>query len=306
MNLEYQEEHIPGATKIFLNASSLKASTCMRRYGMMVNGIQEERDTATDKIFAVGSAVHKVAEQFTRTGGDIVESVSLASKRYPDVDRALLIKAATARPRIALPPALVINGELAVEVTFEIPWYSFVYDGVTYQFVVCGTIDHLSCDGRAVRIYDFKTSRYRAIEYAIKKYNHDTQFKFYAWALWKWKHRMAIPMHVANLIDAGHIAAHVVPILVEANPPRWHIGPEQHMTPTQFEVYEAALKVHMMALVKAYLESAEAAPTGMLNNSCQYCGYKSYCHAKDPLMAQAALTGFAYKQYNPLNRNEED
>ena len=310
---EYQERSILGATRIYLNASSLKVSGCRRRYGLMVNGLKPASawvSAESKSILQTGKALHYFAEQFTRTSGDVVESIAMAARKYPDVARATLVAAGARRPRIHLPAPLILNGEPAVEVTFEIPWYSFVYDGRVYQFVLCGTMDHVAFDGGIFKIYDFKSARGKMIEYVLAKYEHDTQFAFYQWVVWKFKARMNIPIEMANEIERGHICSYVVPIQLTIKEPTWTIGPARSLTPAQFEEYEATLKAEMPTLAESYLAAATSPentqPNGMLNNSCQYCDYKPLCHAKTPREQELALSQLEKTEYNPLKRDEDD
>ncbi len=80
MHFEYIEEQLPNIPILYLNASSLKVTACKRHYAMMVNGYKgEEGDTEQRDI---GSAMHKFAEEFTKTG-DHAASVLAAIKAWP-------------------------------------------------------------------------------------------------------------------------------------------------------------------------------------------------------------------------------
>lgn len=313
LQFEYQERSIPGATRIYLNASSLKISGCLRRYGLMVNGYKPSLNWVSDEsinILETGKAIHYFAEQFTRLSGDVVEAIALASRKYPHVSRATIIAAGSMRPRINLPAPLILNGEPAVEVTFEIPWYSFVYEGQTYQYILCGTMDHVAFADGVFKIYDFKSARGKMIEYVLAKYEHDTQFAFYQWVIWKFKARMNIPIEIANQIEYGRICSHVVPIQLTLKEPRWTIGPARSMTTEQFREYEGTLKSMLPMLATAYIEVAadplSCTPNGMLNNSCQYCDYKRLCHATSGFAEREALSELEITEYNPLRRKEEN
>lgn len=313
INLEYQERSVAGATKIYLNASSLKAAGCDRRYGLMVNGLMPADhwvSAESKSILETGKALHKFAEQYTRNGGDLVESIAAAARRYPHVARAVIISAGSMRGRIRIPPPLILNGEPAVEVTFEIPWYSFVHDGRVYQFILCGTMDHISFDEGILKIYDYKSARGKMIEYVLAKYEHDTQFAFYQWVIWKFKARMAFPLEIANEIDHGRICSHVVPIQLTLKEPRWTIGPMKSLTTVQFSTYEVTLLNELPRLAAAYLaaeaDPAETQPSGMLNNSCIYCDYKTLCHAPTVMEARKALLELKETEYNPIERDKDE
>jgi hypothetical protein len=313
LQFEYQERSITGATRIYLNASSLKISGCLRRYGLMVNGYKPGQGWISKEsisILETGKAIHHFAEQFTRLSGDVVEAIAQASRKYPQVSRATIIAAGSMRPRINLPAPLILNGEPAVEVTFEIPWYSFVYNGHTYQYILCGTMDHVTFDSGVFKIYDFKSARGKMIEYVLAKYEHDTQFAFYQWVIWKFKARMNIPIEIANEIERGRICSHVVPVQLTLKEPRWTIGPARSLTPEQFHMYEDTLKSMLPILASAYIDVASdplvSTPNGMLNNSCLYCDYKPLCYATNAYTESVALSQLEKTEYNPLKREEEN
>lgn len=310
---EYQERRLDGATIIYLNASSLKVSACPRRYGLMVTGRKPARawlDPEGENILETGKALHKFAEVFTTTGGDLVEALTTASRQYPHVARSVIIAAGATRPRINLPPPLIVNGKPAVEVTFDIPWYSFVYKGKLYQFVLCGTMDHIAFDNGILKIYDFKSARGKMIEYVLAKYEHDTQFAFYQWIVKKFKARMALPLEVCNAVDGGRICSHVVPIQLTLKEPRWTIGPIRSLTAHQFDEYENELLHSLDYLAAAYLAAEDdiytTHPTGMINNSCLYCDYKTLCFAQSETKFAEAVAALEYVPYNPLKRGEEN
>lgn len=300
--------HIPGARTIYLNASSLKAAVCERKYAWIVNGYKNPDDDTT--ILDMGSAVHKFAEMFSRNGGDAPAALIEALKQFPHVPRAALIAACAGRSNIFLPPPLMISGELATEVTFEIPWLAFTFNGTTYQIVICGTIDHLSHRDGAVRIYDYKTTRYAMIDYAIKKYENETQFKFYMWALRKFKSRLVgLPLHVCNDIDRGLITSQVVIVQLSGKSPKWFVDQPRGMTDEQFQSYEDTLFDELERLIQSYLNAEldpfVTHPNGILCNGCQYCPYIAVCHAPNRAARNLAFGKLTRTPYNPLRKDED-
>jgi hypothetical protein len=296
MHFEYIEEQLPDVPILYLNASSLKVTACRRHYGMMVNGYQGVDGDTTQRD--IGSAMHKFAELFTRTG-DHAESVLRASQAWPQVSRQVIIAAAARRQDVVLPPPIILEGEPLVEIKFSIPW--FLVTEATQpvcQIILCGTMDHLGYDG-AVRLIDYKSTAYAIVKYALDKYKHETQFMFYMAVLRKFGHRM-LPLHLHNLIVEGKFSSQVCIIQTSAKEPRWSLGPKSYMTEDQYNLYFQMLEDLLPTLVRSFRDSSFATPDGMLRNACQYCGYKSYCYAKDSHEAGLALASFKIEPYNPI------
>lgn len=301
---EYQDKDLPGATPLYLNSSALKRAHCRRAFAMTWRGFAPPEDKESQDRLDIGSAVHKFAEAFAHTG-DITEGIRVAAAKYPGVERKILIAAASSRSQIFLPPPITINNKLAVEFTFRIPWYSFMWNGVLYQLIICGTIDYISYDRGAVRIYDYKTSQTRMRDYALKKYEHSSQFAFYQWVLWKYAARLGIPLELANDIRAGKISSQVVPVLINTPGSPWVIGPVRSLTTHMFEEYEAHLyKLVFQTLIPAYLQGEEAPADGMVNDSCQYCLFKSFCYGTSGAAQAKTLAEYPVKQYNPTDRED--
>ncbi len=296
MHFEYIETEVPNVPILYLNASSLKVTACRRHYGMMVNGYQGVDGDTTQRD--IGSAMHKFAELFTRTG-DRAESVLRASQAWPQVSRQVIIAAAARRQDVVLPPPIVLEGEPLVEIKFSIPWFLVTEAGQPVcQIILCGTMDHLGYDG-AVRLIDYKSTAYAIVKYALDKYKHETQFMFYMAVLRKFGHRM-LPLHLHNLIVEGKFSSQVCIIQTSAKEPRWSLGPKSYMTEDQYNLYFHMLEELLPTLVRSFRDSSFAAPDGMLRNACQYCGYKSYCYAKDSHEAGLALASFKIEPYNPI------
>ena len=296
MHFEYIEEELPNIPILYLNASSLKVTACRRNYGMMVNGYKGVDGDTTQRD--IGSAMHKFAEHFTRTG-DHTEAVLMASKAWPQVSRQVIIAAAARRQDVVLPTPIIMEGEPLVEIKFSIPWFLVTVEGKPVcQIILCGTMDHLGYDG-AIRLIDYKSTAYAVVRYALDKYKHETQFMFYMAVLRKFGHRM-LPLYLHNLIVEGKFSSQVCIIQTSAKEPRWSLGPKSYMTEAQYNLYFAMLEELLPTLVTSFLDSHNSSPDGMLRNACQYCGYKTYCYAKDDHEAGLALASFPIEPYNPI------
>jgi hypothetical protein len=296
MHFEYIEAEVPNVPILYLNASSLKVTACRRHYGMMVNGYQGVDGDTTQRD--IGSAMHKFAELFTRTG-DHAESVLLASQAWPQVSRQVIIAAAARRQDVVLPAPIILEGEPLVEIKFSIPWFLVTEAGQPVcQIILCGTMDHLGYDG-AVRLIDYKSTAYAVVKYALDKYKHETQFMFYMAVLRKFGHRM-LPLHFHNLIVDGKFSSQVCIIQTSAKEPRWSLGPKSYMTEEQYNLYFKMLEDLLPMLVHSFIMAGASQPDGMLRNACQYCGYKSYCYAKDSHEAGLALASFKIEPFNPI------
>lgn len=299
LKFEYQEQLLPGATLIYINSSLLKLASCRRRLALTLHGFAPEEDKESVDILETGRAIHKFAEEFSKNGGDCVEAMAAAVKEFPHVPRATILACAGSRAQVNIPPPYLLNGRPCVEFTFKIPWYSFIVNEQLYQLVLCGTIDHLSFDGRNVRIYDYKTSRYRMAEYALAKYKHSSQFAFYQWIVYEFGPRIGLPLEVQNAVRGGRIASHVVPVLLTANPPRWVIGPIRYLSNDQFAGFKASLLSVVNGVLGAYFKGVEANADGMINDSCQYCKFKGFCYAPNVAEANQILLSYPVKPYDP-------
>jgi len=299
MKFEYQEQMLPGATPIYINSSLLKLASCRRRLALTLHGLAPAEEKTSIEILETGRAVHKFAEEFSRNGGDCAEAASATIKAFPHVPRATILACAGSRTQVNIPPPYLLNGRPCVEFTFKVPWYSFVVNEQLYQLVLCGTIDHLSFDGRNVRIYDYKTSRYRMVEYALDKYKHSSQFAFYQWIIYEFGPRIGLPLDVQNAVRLGRIASHVVPVLLTANPPRWVIGPIRYLTAEQFARFKEVLMSVVSGIIGAYFKGVEANADGMINDSCQYCKFKDFCYAPNEIEADQVLLSYPVKPYDP-------
>lgn len=297
MHFEYLEEQLPDVPILYLNASSLKVSACDRHYAMMVNGYKgDEGDTEQRDI---GSAMHKYAEVFTKTG-EHDEAVVAAIKAWPTVSRQTILAASARRQDVRIPPPIILGADPLVEIKFSMPWFLVSMEGKPVcQIILCGTMDHLGYADNAVRLIDYKTTAYAVIRYAFDKYKHETQFMFYMWVLWKFGHRM-LPLHFHNDIRAGRFTSQVCVIQTSAKEPRWALGQKMEMNEFEYNKYEEALRAQLEHLVEQWLLNHSSSPTGMLKNACTYCGYKRYCYAKTEADAGTALASFTIEPYNPL------
>ncbi len=309
---EYAPEIIPGATIIYLNASSLKKRTCRRAYGLTVNGYKGDAGDTTQ--MDLGSAMHKYAEVYSRTAGEHDVAVVETLKRWPKVDRVTIMRAAARRADVLIPPAIMVNGAPLIEAKFEVPWLSVVVNGILYQIVLCGTMDHLGYAENGVRLIDYKSTSYALIKYAMDKYIHETQFKFYMWVLWHFGAGM-LPLEYFNMVREGRFSMQTCIIQVAAKEPRWALDTKRYMSEHQYKMYEAALRAELPQMVMDYdatnriwpddnILAKLPPPTGALNNSCQYCGYKSFCHAKNEHDAITAFNTFELTEYNPIAEKE--
>lgn len=301
MKFEYSPLHIPGARKLFLNASSLKVRTCRRRYGLTVRGYKG--DPGDMSKMDLGSAMHRYAEVYSRTAGAHDEAIVETLRRWPHVDRATIMRAAARRADVVIPPAISVDGSLLIEAKFEVPWLATVVNGETIQIVLCGTMDHVGYANDGVRLIDYKSTSYAMIKYAIDKYIHETQFKFYMWVLYRFGAGM-LPLEYFNMVREGQFSMQTCIIQVAAKEPRWALDQKRYMSAHQYEEYEAALTAELPAMVEDLLavESHDALPAanGMLNNSCQYCGFTKMCHAKDASIAFDAFKSYTQTEYNPI------
>lgn len=309
-NFTYEEQRIPDAQPIYVNSSSLKLGACERRYALTVGGYNppEEDD---DDILLTGTALHKFAELFSLNGGDIADAVREAAKLYPTIPRATILKCGASRARCFIPPPIMVAGRPAVEFKFNIPWYTFQYEGKKYQLIICGTIDHLTFDKDQVVIYDYKSSRYRQAEYALKKYKRSSQFAFYQWVLYTFAAQLKLDMHYANAIREGRIGSRVVPILISATEPLWVVGPMRSLSPHQFADYRdhfvnLLLNTLLPALLQLTVHSDMPHASGMVNDACQYCKFANFCFARTEEEAAKVFKAFPRKEYNPTSKEEEE
>lgn len=304
MNFTYHETDLPGATPIYINSSALKLASCRRRFVLTQQGYAPEEPADSREILRTGNALHKFAELFTTLSGDTVEAARSAAAEYPDVARSIIIAAAGTRIRVRIPPPIVVGGRPAVEFKFRLPWYAFEYAGKQYQIVLCGTMDHIAIDQGLVTIFDYKSTRKRMADYALKKYEHSSQFAFYQWIMYKFASRLGLPLDVANLVRSGKVASRVVPILIAAKEPIWVIGPTRALSVYQFDEYEHHLRNLLFnTLVPAMLDGSTAAD-GMVNDSCQYCLFHKFCYEPNEERAREIFQSYPIKPYDPLNRSE--
>lgn len=306
MKFEYQENLLPDAEIIYVNSSSLKLASCSRRYAFTVAGIDPEEDKESQDRLNIGSAVHKFAEHFANNV-DLADAIRAAASAYPDVPRATILACGTTRTRCYIPPPIKINGKPAVEFTFKIPWYSFVYEGTLYQLVLCGTMDHIAYEKDRVLIYDYKTSQYRAPEYALNKYKYSSQFAFYQWILHDFGPRLGLDMQYCNAIREGRLGSHVVPVMINAKEPLWVIAPLRSLSPQMFAEYKKHfITLLTSTLLPAYLDFTvhDNLPNadGTVNDCCQYCKFTNVCFATSTNVARAILDSYPIKTYNPTIR----
>lgn len=302
-----EEIQARGIIPIYLNASSLKLSACDRRYAFAVAGGLRAGGTE-DPILTMGSALHKFAETYTRTKGDVTDAITEARRAFPAITAAELIPIVARRAEVRIPEPLYLDGQPCVEVKFAAPWMIFTYDEITYCFVVCGTIDHLGLDNNALMIIDYKSTRYAVIEYAINKYKHETQFKFYLWALWKFGARF-LPLEIHNMLVESRAYSQVCFIQLSGKSPRWIMDTSRrNMTPFMYAEYETELRGKLNQLANAFLIHTHGGANdaqGMISNGCQYCDYTTYCHAPTEAARVAANLTFTHKPYNPIEERGE-
>lgn len=305
---EYAPEIIPGALILYLNASSLKKRTCRRAYGLTVNGYIGDRGDTTQ--MDLGSAMHKYAEVYSRTAGEHDVAVVETLKRWPKVDRATILRASSRRADVVIPTAIMVDGAPLIEAKFSVPWMSTIYNGVLIQIVLCGTMDHLGYADNGVRLIDYKSTSYAMVKYAIDKYVHETQFKFYMWVLYRFGAGM-LPLEYYNMVREGRFSMQTCIIQVAAKEPRWALDTKRYMSEHQYQMYEHALRAELPQMVEDFANANDEdinanlpPPVGMLNNSCQYCGYKSFCHAKTEDEAYTAFQSFELTTYNPIAEKE--
>lgn len=294
----------PAFPVLYLNASSLKVTDCPRHYSLMTNGWLGAPGDET--IRNIGNAVHKFAEMYTRSGGDTAEAVMAAIAKYPTVDR-LIIKRAAARRDLARIPAAAHgrNNELLVEHTFSFPWLVVYLPGCPpVQIVICGTMDHVGVTNNRIQLVDYKTTHYMEPQYALDKYRYEMQFRFYLWTMYKWGAHMLQLEHF-NLARALRMTSQVCVVTVRSQEPKWKCGEEQDITAHQLDEFEANLRRLLPYLVKWHLQAPqETLALGALNNSCQYCAFARYCHARNADEAGETLRSWiaGKHDYNPTIR----
>lgn len=307
MTYEYTESIPIGSKIIHLTASSLKDTSCRKKFfNTNVLGV---RPKYTADLLRLGSALHKYIEVHTQTndlGGALTEARTVLGQGCGDSNIAMdsevktLIEAVSAMPRLPKPISLD-NGALASEVVVYFPWRTYVVNDTTYCIVVCATLDLISLAGDIVRIIDFKSSSYYKTEHALAKYKNESQFLFYLWLCYHHGHRF-LPLHIHNLIRDRKVVALPYVIQVGSNK-RWVEGPCIGYSQELDTRYSRMLdKIIETVIIPAHAELDGCEDkNGWLANVCAQCDFSSICHQEDPNVRQN-IEDNNFVITNPLDR----
>ncbi len=306
MTFQYTDYCPVDAHKLYVDASLLKKSYCDQAFMHTINGL---RSNEKNDNLIIGLASHKYVQELHTAGS--LQALTAALSVYTSAGLTKpeeITKICLAHRPNLIPPPINIKGKLFVEHYFEIPWLVFSAAGKTYCIIICGTIDHLSLTNNTLKIYDYKTtSKYKTAD-ALAGYDHDVQFEFYAWVLWKFGHRI-LDLEHHNAIVTNGIESHVVVVHKGSATvaPRWVVGPPKSHPFNKLEAFEAELKHFLHTTFSALLdESTPPRRNGMISNQCSSgygCPFQAICYAIPGMEAAVLRNLYHKKAYLPSNHS---
>jgi hypothetical protein len=298
----------PADRIIYVNATSNKKLFCPRAY--QFHNVRGFKPVVEDPVLTVGKAIHKYAEQFTRTNGKHVQALTIASGSYPSVEEKAMVKWCAGRQNITLLPPIIVDTptgpRAAIEYFFRVPWRRYDVNGVSYVLVLCGTLDLLSSSGSSVTVYDYKSSRGWQLDEIAAGYANDAQFHFYLWNLWKHGHYF-LPLNYHNIIREWKFSLQVVVAQVGSNrDPKWQKCPPILMNEDDMAEFEELMDAAARQILALHVlpDDEVAEPRGKVIGGCKFCDFAKLCFAKTTLDVTIAAKTFVQKPYNPEHHDE--
>lgn len=289
---------------IFLNATSMKKLACDRAF--QFHNPRGYKLAAEDPILTLGKAIHKYAEEFTRSGGKHAEALAKACDAYPTIEARDMINYCAGRSRINLPPPITLaDNSLAVEFFFRVPWRRYVVGARSYVIILCGTLDMLAQDSSGVLwVVDYKSSRKWKVEDINADYEREMQFRFYMWNIVR--HGASfLPLSAFNAATAGRIATQVVGVQVGSSKSLyWHKCPPIMMNDGELAEFDELMDGVAEKILALTMLTDVATPNGKTNNACRYCDFGALCYSRTSVEVAAAERLFVQKTYNPQHHNE--
>lgn len=274
MNFTYTETAPPDAIKIYVDASLLKKSYCETAFCHTLNGLRVNKK---DDSLVIGTAVHQfLAERH----GDELAAQGRAMKLYETVrkDKSKFIEITASFPRHLVPPHATIKDKIGKEYYFEIPWLTFVYSGVLYVIVICGTVDHIAFERDILKLFDYKTSKFWERAKVVAAYKNDVQFMFYPWVMWKFGHMFLTHEQANAARDLNMTMQLVTCYAIESKKPEWFVDSPRRFSTQQFEDFEHEVRTELSDKMDR-LFADDLRRDGWIRNMCPRCDFNDLCHA---------------------------
>lgn len=311
-----------------IDASSVRESSCMRRFFWTVVGGYREKIPSNDMVF--GSAFHKFAEVLEATGGNLAASLLEAKAIYqPEnykmkskkqyMNDVYLIKVCMdfylkewipAQENLTGFHVLKLNGAPLVEKKFALPFYTCDQ----FDILLCGTIDKLGRIGTSgvYSIADYKTTSSWDKEEYFNSYLLDPQFNVYSLVI----HKLAVqfPTSLFAEMVAGRLSYFIEGIFLKSDGVTFQRSDVMHVKKERLMVFEAMLNKLVARLateITVWLAAGEPDDTtyipseGELNGACKTvygsCKFFNACAAPDSVATGHVLrNNYKREQYNPL------
>ena len=285
-----------GSRPIYVNASLLKRINCEQFVDY--SQVKGYKSTLVDTIPQTGTALHAFASTYAITDNMASATVQMLQLAPNDPKiKSTLTALSMAFPKMP-PYTYHKNGEPFVEQQLTIPWRRYMYNGQDVTIVLWARPDYLGILNDVLRLLDYKTSLYYKTEDALRKYEWEFQFKYYAWLIYEFGH-VFLPLEIANLARDFRLTTQVVVAQVGSNP-KWSWGPVKPFTRADVETIPQIVE-HAIENVILPLNTSSIIPTpnGIMTNSCMYCDFKHVCHSTPDISAGILERNFVIKPYGP-------
>lgn len=268
-----------GLPIIFLNASALKRSSCIRRFALSL--IPEEYKENTSIYAIYGQAFHKFLAEFYK-GTDPNEAKRQGHKLFDEnrigfningnhltnefLEEVMNMYLMEYYNDYYKPYNLM--GEYLIEKTFALEANHLLPKGANYKLVLYGTFDLICQTKDGVILVDHKTTSMYNKEQFLKSYLTSTQLMFYRYCLelYSLDCLKGLPCQI-NGIFLGKSANKTTFIRSEL------INYEK----SRMEVFKNLLQLRVKELTEAFESDNIPLPEGFISNSCSYCSLYDQC-----------------------------
>jgi hypothetical protein len=290
--------------KLLLDNSALSLLHCQRKFQLTV--VQGLRPDEAEEATATGSAGHTFLEHMDK-GASVDDALSLMVAKHGSKDQDKILMAASMyRGANRMPPAITINGALAIEHKFKFHYGSFIRPESSERIEVdlCGTIDRIYIDAERDQLVfvDYKWSA--AVlpahrDRIMDSYDLSFQLPFYVHAMMS---SGTFPAeYMAYLLD-GHYRVELHFVFFNCDPP---------ITKRRIRVAfsDDFIKREVPFIINGKVEEAikialmkDSAPhDGMLvYNACTYCHFKMACLEMGSEKEVEYLSRIPRRIYNPM------
>lgn len=309
MTYKFLTDEETGKKIIFLNASALKNSACIRRLALTLGcSLGSESSIAT----FYGEAFHVFLAELFR-GKDFIKALESATDFFnnkpPNIfeDHRNLEHLQEATTKYKLEyfydnlKTVTVNNEPIVEKTFAVEADDLLPENSNYRLVLFGTIDAVCIDGQGDTVLvDHKTTSVFRKESYLEAYLTSTQLMFYKYVLKRYANKFP------ELSGLSDVFCQINGIFLNKSgkSTQFMRSEKIHFSDAKIAMFEDMLKTILARLVNAFDSPSTPKPEGFITNVCNsafgLCPFFRPC-ANDMIEDWMQIRDI--KEYGPFNKS---